>query len=804
MLFKIFINYLIGYVNVQIEGYYIERFITSSIRSGILLWGIKRKNSNLVLAKVSTYDLEKLKENARNNQCLVTVKSQKGVPYVIKKYSKRKSFAISLLILITINLVLSKFIWNIEVTGNTTISSDDIIKIVNDEGLNKGTLKSKIKTEKIINKIRLSRDDISWVGIDIKGTNAIISIVEAKEKPDIIDENDFTNIVATKDGVITKAYAQNGTLMVTEGDEVKKGDVLISGKIEEKYTEPYYVNAVGEIKAKVLYSKTVKVNKKEIKRDRTGKKNVKFAIKINDFKINLFKTLSKFKNYDTIYTNKKIRILPNFYLPIEICKYTNYEVNLNSVDISEDEAKQIGENEAKNELKSFITDKEVSNNYTEIDDLEDCYNIKVVYEIIEDIGTKEKINNWKGKMAMGMEEKSLKIYGNNRTFFSKIGVTFSKIFAPTKNGLNSLLIGMKRSSMLKNYKNYQKAEGEKKAKLEQKFKDSYSLYLESIDQLIINTIYQKVKEGTASDFEKDALSKYYNVIRIKDTDKDEYKFKKQQYLLDIDYNSLKSQHKDKIISELDPIYLFEMEQIYKGLLKRYSIQLSENISPKEMENVYEKIFDTLEKYVIDIVPMKEYKDEDLKKQFDRLSEFEIGKLDQVDIIRKKMILTGISRKLFVHSLPLVVAERCYKKLLKETRELIVDTKIARKKENAFELLLELIDEYNDRLLLVKMYWDKPDEKRVFKDFDEKRKILNAQKEQLPKHAFDVKRQIIYIRADMKILEKFGNKYYRILEYYRKRLVNLGDIKPLKNKCKTGTYQVIYGLRKLNELNETAC
>ena len=312
---------------------------------------------------------------------------------MIKKYSKRKSFAISLLILITINLVLSKFIWNIEVTGNTTISSDDIIKIVNDEGLNKGNLKSKIKTEKIINKIRLSRDDISWVGIDIKGTNAIISIVEAKEKPDIIDENDFTNIVATKDGVITKAYAQNGTLMVTEGDEVKKGDVLISGKIEEKYTEPYYVNAVGEIKAKVLYSKTVKVNKKEIKRDRTGKKNVKFAIKINDFKINLFKTLSKFKNYDTIYTNKKIRILPNFYLPIEICKYTNYEVNLNSVDISEDEAKQIGENEAKNELKSFITDKEVSNNYTEIDDLEDCYNIKVVYEIIEDIGTKEKINN---------------------------------------------------------------------------------------------------------------------------------------------------------------------------------------------------------------------------------------------------------------------------------------------------------------------------------------------------------------------------------------------------------------------------
>ena len=393
MVFKIILNYIIGYVNIQIEGYYIERFITTSIKDGILLWNIKRKNTNLVFAKVSTYQLEKLKENARRNQCLVTVKSQKGVPYLLKKYSKRKSFLITLLILVIMSIALSKFVWNIEVTGNTTVNSEDIIKIVNDEGIKKGTLKSKVKIEKIVNKIRLLREDISWVGIEIKGTNVIISIVEAEKKPEIVDENDFSNIVASKDGVITKAYAQNGSLMVKEGDEVKKGDILISGTIEEKYADKYYVNAIGEVKAKVLYSKTARVSKNEIKRDRTGKKNTKFAIKINNFKINLFKTLSKFKNYDTIYTNKKIKILPNFYLPIEICKYTNYEVNLNSVEHSEDEAKQIGEKQAKEELSKLIEDKEISNTYTEIEDLGDYYNIKVTYEVIEEIGTKEKINN---------------------------------------------------------------------------------------------------------------------------------------------------------------------------------------------------------------------------------------------------------------------------------------------------------------------------------------------------------------------------------------------------------------------------
>ena len=393
MFFKIVLNYIIGYINVQIEGYYIERFISTSIKNGVLIWNIKRKNTNLVYAKVSTYDFEKLQQDARKNQCLVTSISKKGLPYLLKRYSRRKSFFIALLVLIVISFILSKFVWNIDVIGNSTVSSNEIIKLVNEEGLKKGTLKSKVNIDKIINKIRLCRDDISWVGIEIKGTNVIINIVESKEKPEIIDEDDFTNIIATKDGEITKAYAQNGTLLVKEGDEVKKGDVLISGTIEGKYTDKYYVNAIGEVKAKVLYSKIIKVKKNEILRERTGKKNVKFAIKFNNFKINLFKTLSKFKNYDTIYSDKKIKIFPNFYLPIEICKYTNYEVNLKSVSYSEDEAKQIGEKQAKEELNSKIIDKEVVNSSTEIEDLGDYYNIKVTYEVNENIGTKEKINN---------------------------------------------------------------------------------------------------------------------------------------------------------------------------------------------------------------------------------------------------------------------------------------------------------------------------------------------------------------------------------------------------------------------------
>ncbi len=404
---------------------------------------------------------------------------------------------------------------------------------------------------------------------------------------------------------------------------------------------------------------------------------------------------------------------------------------------------------------------------------------------------------------MGAEEKSLKVYDTRRTFFSKIGSTLGKILTPTKLGFNNLLVSMKRSSMIKNYKNMINAKQGKEEVNEKKFEESYSLYLDSIDQLIIETIYKKVRMNTASDFEKEALSKYYNIIHLKENDEIEYKYKKQQYLLNLDYNDLKISGKEKQIAEYQTVYLYEMEQLYKALLKHYSIKLPEKMLPAQKENLYNKLFETLEEYVTNIIPLKKINDEELIKECSLFETYEVGKLDQVDILDKRMILLGISRKLFVHSLPLVVAERCYIKLLKDTRNLIVDTKIARKRENAYQLLLRMFEQYNQKLLAVKIYWNKNEEKINYNQFAIKCKELENVRKEQGLHAYDVRKQILYIREDMKYLERYDDKYYRILQFYRGRLVKLGDMKELKNICKTGNYKIVKGLKKVI-VNEPAC
>ena len=116
-----------------------------------------------------------------------------------------------------------------------------------------------------------------------------------------------------------------------------------------------------------------------------------------------------------------------------------------------------------------------------------------------------------------MEERSLRITGTDKTFFNKITNTLTKILIPTKIGLNGMLISIKRNSLLKAYENYVSDE-KNNEELEKKYNTAYEAYLESLDKYVMDSVYKKVKNNTASEFEKNALAKYYEVTSLKEND----------------------------------------------------------------------------------------------------------------------------------------------------------------------------------------------------------------------------------------------------------------------------------------------
>ena len=393
-----------------------------------------------------------------------------------------------------------------------------------------------------------------------------------------------------------------------------------------------------------------------------------------------------------------------------------------------------------------------------------------------------------------MEERSLKIVGTDKNFFNKITNTLTRILIPTRIGINGMLISIKRNSLIKAFENYTEDDNYDNNELEKKYDSAYEAYLDSLDKYVMDSIYKKVRNGTASEFEKDAMARYYEVTSLRENEYIEYKYRKQKYLLELDYEGIKVSGKEKVVAKYNKFYIAKMDSLYKSILKNYSIKVADTTNKYDSakEWIYTKIFHTLEDYIQNILSLKldiNY-DENLKNitnEYEKYESYTIGKLDTKDNIEKNMILLGISRKLFTHSLPLIVAEQCYEKLLKDARTLVQDTKIAAKREKAYGMLINLIEDYNVKLLSTKVYWETPKQREEYKAFWNKYKEISKLKE-VDFIEYVKQKEILFIKNDMKKIENSKIDYSKILTYYKRKLVDYGVIKELKNSCKSeGNY-----------------
>ena len=386
-----------------------------------------------------------------------------------------------------------------------------------------------------------------------------------------------------------------------------------------------------------------------------------------------------------------------------------------------------------------------------------------------------------------MEQRSLRVVETNKTFFNKISNTLTKLLVPTKIGLNSMMISIKRNSLLKAYTNYIEAqEPEKREMAAKKYEDAYSLYLEVIDKNIMDSLYKKVKNNIATNFEKEAMAKYYFVVSLKNTNYLEYKYKKQEYLLQIDYETASSIKKEGTLKIYKEFYTAKMDSLYKGLLKNYSVEITDNLKKdKSSEKTFDKIFTGLETYVSEILPIKiSLETGDMLKyqlEYEKYQEVSLGKLNEQEKILKNMTLIGISRTFFTHSLPLSATERCYIELMKKVREIIIKEKNKTKRKNAYETLVKVIEEYNLKLLSTKVYWDNPDEKAQYKTFWDKVIVANKIEDETEKYK---QKLIIFLKEDIKKLSKNKRSYKKIIDIHKEYLIELGAMKILKNKCKT--------------------
>ncbi len=382
------IQSLTGVVTVQIEGFFTERFINLCKINNIKIWDVRNIVKGVMRFKINIKDFKKLRKISKKTKCKVLIKEKKGVYFTLFKYRKRKIVFVLLFLVLIFSISFSTFVWNIEVIGNETISKEEIIDNLKESGLFIGKSKIGLDKKDIVNNFRTKSSDVSWAGLEIDGTRAIIKVVEKTR----IDENNVQkinpgDIVATKSGVITKIVAEKGTSKCKVMDYVEKGNVLVEGNVyyrdneimEEVPAKGYaMIDSIYTFEKEYLFTKTEKKY--------TGKKRTTFGITI-DSKENMLNYLNKSKKYDITKQSKSIRIFGKN-ISFDIFKCDEYEDI--TVDYTKDELNYIIDKEINEYLQNNILNNCINSNVVDITkneyEIENGIKIKVEYVVNEKIG----------------------------------------------------------------------------------------------------------------------------------------------------------------------------------------------------------------------------------------------------------------------------------------------------------------------------------------------------------------------------------------------------------------------------------
>lgn len=253
-----FVSYLRGYVRLEIHGKGIEKFINLANRKGIQFWNIRLLDFQVLEIYAQLPHFFKLRPILRGTGCRLRVKERFGIPFFLDRLGKRKFFAVGIVGFVAGIYLLSSVVWSIKVEGNEKLKTADILQAAQQQGLRVHQWKWRLKDPDTMSKeLHGKLPGTAWVGVQVRGTQLIIKVVESRLPEDRPLMNP-RHLVASKNALVTQIIAEKGKPMVRPNTYVRKGDILISGIIGDEANSSTVVSQ-GTVKGLVWYSPKIEV-----------------------------------------------------------------------------------------------------------------------------------------------------------------------------------------------------------------------------------------------------------------------------------------------------------------------------------------------------------------------------------------------------------------------------------------------------------------------------------------------------------------------------------------------------------------
>lgn len=386
------IRYLLGYTKITVTGGFAERLLNLCMLRKISVWGVSRDKDGRLSFYTDKGNLDEIQEAATDAYTVIKVSGRYGMPYVAHRYRKRYMLLAGPVMAALFLGVASLFVWNIDVTGNESTSTQTIIDALEKNGFAIGTYKRGVDYSMLSEKVLIDVNSLVWVSINVKGTHALVEVHERNMPPDIVDRYTVSDIIAKKDGLITYIAPFSGTALVRAGDSVSSGQTLISGEIVYVDGSAAPCAAYGEVDAKTWYTFVYECPPEVYKDTYTGRQKKFVTLNVFNKKIKLFnKSSISYGEYDNIIKTKQLCLFGDLYLPFSVTVDCYREKGRTLQALTREEQTLISRDELKKALRAEIGDGKITvKTFKEKED-GDTLITYLEAECLEDIGKRVPI-----------------------------------------------------------------------------------------------------------------------------------------------------------------------------------------------------------------------------------------------------------------------------------------------------------------------------------------------------------------------------------------------------------------------------
>lgn len=280
-----FWRFIFGFLTIKIYGENGERVLNAAAYNGINIWNLHCKKGSIT-GNISIKDFIKLRYAKRGIKCKIKIMNKKGIVFYTNKYKNRFGFIAGAIIFAFVLIILSNFVWIINVEGNNQIPSAEIINSCKKIGIYEGILKNKINSKYDAQRLSLQQKDIAWCSLNVEGSVLTVNLSETAVS-DKEQRQNLSNLKADFEGKIKKIDVTSGNTVVKVGDTVSKGDLLVSGVIQN-LSSIHFVHSEGVVIAETKRTFSAKGEYIQAADIKTGDKIKKYTIQFFNIKIPLY------------------------------------------------------------------------------------------------------------------------------------------------------------------------------------------------------------------------------------------------------------------------------------------------------------------------------------------------------------------------------------------------------------------------------------------------------------------------------------------------------------------------------------